>query len=886
MIPVITGLFGLVIASPAAAAQPRTPVGDAARLTRGVTLRGTVAPARRMRVTIGMASRDPLGLKAFSSAVTTPGSRQYGRFLSVRRFAQRFGADGAALARVRRALRADGLRIVKTYANHLSIIVSASAGTIERAFATHLAQVRTADGRRTIVNTTAPTLPASLGTDVEAVLGLDGLADPSPVGIGGHRTRPDAARSGQRAGRLGPGTSDARAHATGAPQPCSAATSAAAPNPYFGYTADMMASAYGVPSLFAQGDFGQGQTIALYEIESLNPADIAAYQACYGTGARVTIRPVDQNDPVDSGADGDGEAALDVEQIIGMAPRASIIVYQASQSDANADGALLSAIASQDAGKIVSISYGECEAIVGQAAAQYESKLFEEMAAQGQSVLASSGDQGSEACSPPDGEDLTSLDVSDPASQPSVTAVGGTSLYSGSATSAVPWNGSNALTEGIWNSGSFQQGGQTVGAATTGGISSLWAMPSYQSSAAASLGVVGGYTASGHCGAAACREVPDVSADGDPSTGAVIYAATGSNGNGGSAWQTYGGTSAAAPLWAGFTALTNVLPNCRGLSVGGLDPALYALAGADYAGYFRDITAPSAFTAATSNDTTGQNPGVYPVGPGYDLATGLGSPLVQNLAPALCALRAPVYRVAFANPGTVRIAAHVRASIAIKASDSGGAPLAYSASGLPAGLAISPTTGTITGIATKTGRHAVTVSAKDFATNTASMRFTLVVVEPPAHFGRVSLTGILVRRARLTFTVTRPHRRKLRSVTVRLSRRSGLSFGRLRHHVTVRTDSGRDHRAVGFRLKERRGSVTIELRSAQKKVLVEFGSGAIWVSGKLARHARRHGARVTLGLSATDTRRHRSGETVRIRIKATVRHHRATRTVAAGHHHR
>ncbi|HLI58260.1 MAG TPA: putative Ig domain-containing protein [Solirubrobacteraceae bacterium] len=442
----------------------------------------------------------------------------------------------------------------------------------------------------------------------------------------------------------------------------------------------------------------------------------------------------------------------------------------------------------------------------------------------------------------------------------------GTSLYSGSAANPVAWNGSNALTEGIWNS-AFLQSGQTVAGATTGGLSAFSAMPSYQSSAAASLGLINGFTAGGRCGAAACREVPDGSADGDPSTGTVIDANTNPDGGGSSAWMTYGGTSAAAPLWAAFTALANALPSCRGLAVGDVNPSLYALAGANYAGYFRDVTAPSAFTAATSNDTTGAHPGVYPVGPGYDLATGLGTPLVQNLAPALCSLRAPVYTVTVANPGTVRLPTQVEASIQVHATDSGGAPLAYAASGLPAGLAISPTTGRITGTASKTGRSTVTVAAENFATNAGSTQFTLVVIPPAARFSRVALTGIPVRRARLKFTVTRPQGRRLRSVTVRFSRRSGLSFGRLRRVVFVTTATGRRHRRIAFRVKERRGPVTIEFRRAQKKVSVEFGRGAIRVSGRLARRARRH----------------RSSETVRIRVAATVRRHR--RSHHRRHHH-
>jgi subtilase family serine protease len=719
-------LLCLVAVSTATAAESRVAVGNAVRLPSGAAIVGSAVPTHRMRLTIGMAPRDPLGLKAFSQAVATPGSPQYGRFVTVRQFAERFGATDAALARVRGALRADGLTVLKTGADHLSILVSGPARAIERAFATHLARVRDARRRGAIIDTAPPTLPGAFGRDVEAVLGLDGLAAPRPAELTDHsparRGRPAAAA------RIRPRS------APGAPQPCPAATRVAAQLgsgqskvASFGYTADAIAAAYGAPALYAGGDLGQGQTVAVYEQESLNPADIAAYQACYGTHATVRIHNVDRPAQFDTGAGGDGEAALDTEQVISIAPRASIIVYAASQSDQDGNGALLSAIASQDAAKVVSISYGSCEAALGRAVIEYEAKLFEEMAAQGQSVFASSGDQGAESCSPPDGSDKSALAVADPASQPTVTGVGGTSLYSGSAGDPVPWNSAETLTEGIWNSGSFQQDGQAVGQATAGGLSSMWAMPRFQSSAARALGVVGPYTGSGSCGAAACREVPDVSADADPSTGVVTYAATGAGGSGGSSWSVAGGTSVSAPLWAGFAALANAQASCRGLPVGDINPALYVLAGSDYTAYFRDVDAPSAFTGDTSNDATGAHPGLYPIGPAYDLGTGLGTPLMGSLAPALCAVRAPVYAVSVASPGTMRIHVHARASIAIRATDSGRARLRYIARGLPAGLSIHPHTGRITGRPTRPGRYLVTVVATDFAANRGRTRFTLVV---------------------------------------------------------------------------------------------------------------------------------------------------------------
>jgi subtilase family serine protease len=869
-------LLALALAATAGAAQRRVAVGNAAPIPDGTSVGHIVSPQHRLRITLSLTSRDPIAMHTQALAVATPGSRQYGRTLTVAQFARRYGASTATLDRVRAALRRDGLRVVRTYANHLGITAAGPVSAVERTFATRLSHVRLANGRRALVNTAAPTLPAAIAGDVDAVFGLDSLADPRPAGARRLSRRGPSAAAVRRARRPASRTPDI---ATGGVQPCATATATAAPGgnngPYFGYTADGLASAYGLPSLYSSGDFGQGQTILLYEIQSLDPNDVAAFQQCYGTAAPVSIVPVDSPDPVDYGGNGDGEAALDVDQIIGMAPQASIVVYEASQNDPDSNGELLQAIASQDRGKIVSISYGGCEADLGKSIAQAEGKLFDEMALQGQSVFASTGDTGVQGCQRVDGSQTVS--IQDPASQPTVTGVGGTSLYSGTSQSPSQWNGSNALTEGIWNSSQVVNGAVDQ-AASSGGVSSLWAMPSYQQSAAA-LGTVNGYSGTGGCGAALCRELPDVSAEGDPDTGTVIYANTNDNGGSpGSQWQVYGGTSASAPLWAAFAALTDVLPSCRGLSVGDINPSLYALAGGSYATYFRDITAPGAFTSATTNwtDLSAAPTGIYPVAAGYDLITGLGSPLMNNLAPALCQTRAPVYTVTIGSPGTKRLVIHRRARFQVPASDSGAAPLSFNAVNLPPGMTIGASTGVISGTPTKLGRYAVTVGGEDFATNQSTGTFEIDVVRPPvprSHFARTSLHGIAARQAKLRFIVSAPSHRRLRSVTIHLRTRTHLSFKRSNRGIFVHTDTGRRHRRVAHRARRHPGSLTIRFRRAQRKVIVVIGRRTLRVGPRLARRAHRHSFRLIVGLSATDTRRHTTRHTARVHVaKATPRH--------------
>src|SRR6185312_15659686 len=119
-----------------------------------------------------------------------------------------------------------------------------------------------------------------------------------------------------------------------------------------------------------------------------SPSDVAAYQACYGTHTSVGYVPVDGG--AGSGP-GEGEAAMDIETVIGLAPAASILVYQGPNSAAGSYDTY-AAIIGQDRASVVSVSWGSCEADVGPSTMAAENVLFQEAAVQGQTVLASSGD--------------------------------------------------------------------------------------------------------------------------------------------------------------------------------------------------------------------------------------------------------------------------------------------------------------------------------------------------------------------------------------------------------------------------------------------------------------------------------------------------------------
>jgi len=715
---VLVGAATFVVSAGAAlGAAPRARVGSAPRLPDSVRVGHQVASSARVDLTVSLTGRDPLGMQRLAEAVSTPGSPQYRHFLSVRQVADRFGATPAQIAAVTRALRSDGLTVSPVSANRMMLSVSGSSGAVQDAFATRLASVRTADGRRAYADRRAPTLPASIASDVDAVVGLNTVYRPQADQVA-HGARPlSQSLSGRSVADV----------ATGGPQPCAAAASASQNPNIGGYTADEIQAAYNFTGLYGAGDLGAGQSVAVYELEKIKHSDLATYQSCYGTHARVSY--VNTGHPRFSD---DEEAGLDVEQIIGLAPRVHVIVYQAPDNF-NVGVRQFNKIVSQNRARTVSVSWGLCEAKITFAHSDLsivrtEDRIFQEAALQGQSVLSASGDTGSAGCETE--LDSTRLAVQDPASQPFVTGVGGTTLYTEVNGQLGLWNpnvvGEPAL-QAVWNDGEIKTSRGQQPAATTGGLSTLWAMPRYQRKAAAGLGVVNANSSGKPCHASGdCREIPDVSADGDPETGYVVYVSAGSS----HAWTSEGGTSAAAPLWAALTAEADALPACRGASLGFENPAVYSLAAR--AGNFADITAANPVTGSANNDAVGRNHGLYPVSAGYDMATGLGTPNAAAVAANLCALRAPVYTVSIKRPNHHFVLIHHPVRIRFKGADSGRAKLRFRASHLPRGLTMSAS-GLLHGRPRKAGRYHIRVTATDHATNRATISYRLIVLRHRRH---------------------------------------------------------------------------------------------------------------------------------------------------------
>ena len=521
-------------AAAAAAGAGRVRVGGVSPVPAGAQSAGLLPATSNLRVDVVLQPQDPAALEGFVTAVSTPGSSSYRHYLRPGSFATRFGATPATIANVEASLKSQGLRLLSVSPNRLSIEMQAPASTASRVFGVRLSRFRLRGGRVAYANTTAPTLAGPIGHDVQTVLGLDDLNPMVPEGLEEARsaspTAPDTATAIT--------TADEEPDVT-TPAPCAGAQAVG----NGAYTADKLAAAYGFTSLYSGSDFGSGETVALYELERFNAVDISTFQSCYGTSTTVNSGGTYK---IDGGATGNGfgsgEAALDIEDVIGLAPGATIDVYQ-GPNNTTGPYDTYNAIVSQDKAQVVSTSWGLCEAQLGFGGtdeADAESVLFAEAATQGQTVLAATGDEGSEACyNSPQGTTDSNLAVSDPAAQPDVTAVGGTSLT---------LNSSNQRTgEVVWNDG-------VSGGAGGGGVSSFWQMPTWQSGAPASLNVVeSGYSSGCSSGAASytlCRQVPDVSADADEYTGYVVYYCGTCSGSGPNGWQAIGGTSAAAPLWA------------------------------------------------------------------------------------------------------------------------------------------------------------------------------------------------------------------------------------------------------------------------------------------------------------------------------------------------
>jgi kumamolisin len=348
--------------------------------------------------------------------------------------------------------------------------------------------------------------------------------------------------------------------------------------PSTSYTPPQLGQLYAFPA----GTDGSGETVAIIELGGgFSASDLAQYFAGLGIAKTPTVTAIPVAGATNTpGGDADGEVMLDIEVVGSLAPGAAIAVYFAPNTDQGFYEAISQA--AHDATRkpaVISISWGGPEDGWTAPSRDAMQTALEDAAALGVTVTVAAGDSGSG-----DGESATQPHVDFPASSPYALACGGTRLdaKSGVIQSEVVWN-ENASGDG----------------ATGGGVSSLFALPAWQTGSGVPKAPAG----------SPGRGVPDVSGNADPLTGySVLVDGTA---------QVIGGTSAVAPLWAALIARCN---QKLGRPVGEPHAAFYQIG----IKAFRDIT-------------QGNN-GAYQAGPGWDACTGLGSPNGAALLAALAAL--------------------------------------------------------------------------------------------------------------------------------------------------------------------------------------------------------------------------------------------------------
>lgn len=640
------------VAGTAAGSPAPVRVGATPRVPRGAEAVGPVAAGSPISGTVVLKPRDEAALTRFIGEVTDKGSAVFGRYLAPGAFGGRFGPTQATVDAVESSLRADGLHVGGVAADRLLVSFTGSAAQVESAFHTGLERYRLADGRTAREASDAAAVAPAIAGSVAGVLGLSDSVREHPAGLA-------HAPASDRGKIRGAGTASFT-HPAGSPTPCKDAREDAVA--FGGLTDDQIANAYGAFGLYADGDLGATQRVGIYELEQFAPSDIHTFDRCYFGAARaaamaerLNVIPVDGGQPAGFGEE---EADLDIEDVSAMAPGAGIDVYEAPNDPTGAIDEW-AAIVNGDSERVISTSWGDCEQELqlGEPGIQQaESFLFEQAAAQGQTIFAAAGDEGSDDCNayelPEDVPGQNPLSVDDPGSQPYVVSAGGTTITDAATQPAA---------EHVWNDG-------PAGGAGGGGISMSWAMPAWQLGAKVpgiplpggadyananaverEAGYPQGFCQAFLAGASAttpCRTVPDVSAQADEYTGAVtIFSRALASEETPDGWATIGGTSSAAPIWAAMLTDVNASPTCAehpatAAGVGFAAPLLYAVASnpAQYAASFNDI-------AEGGNDIYGLDAGnTFPATPGYDLASGLGSPRLTDaggtagLAFYLCSL--------------------------------------------------------------------------------------------------------------------------------------------------------------------------------------------------------------------------------------------------------
>jgi subtilase family serine protease len=623
-VPIIAA--GVAAAGPAGAATGRTPVrGTVPSWATRAASRGAASGTERIAARVYLAPRDGAGLTALVRAVSDPASPSYHHFLTHAQYVARFAPTSSQVGSIKAWLTRAGLHVDSVGAGNRYVAVSGDVAHAQKAFATRLERFAYRGAVRTAPATTV-SVPSGL-----AVLTVTGLDGPHVVRPASQKPFPPPAGF-RNAPPCNVGYGDdttASEQAQGKTLPTFEGN--ALPYQVCGYQPAQLRAAYGSPGLD-----GTGATVAITDAYAAGTilADANEYATRHGDPAFAegqfsqVLPSVFQRSRLCGSNGWYGEETLDVEAVHAIAPAANVIYYASASCFDNDFIDTLARVVDENKASIVTNSWSDVEANETPAnTAAYES-IFQEGATEGIGFFFSSGDDGDEKLA----TGIRQVDY--PASDPYVTAVGGTSLaVTGTYTSPTySWEtgwGTDKYalnSDGTgWEPIKTDANGFLYGAG--GGASALFDTPDYQKNA----GV----------GESGARMVPDIGLDADPTTGMLVgetqtFPARGKDVT---MYDEYrlGGTSLASPLMAGVQALATQANDGR---LGFANYDIYALYNGGSSA-LRDITDAHGDGALARVDfvngvdaTNGYSYSVRTLdddsslqaGPGWDNVTGVGSP--------------------------------------------------------------------------------------------------------------------------------------------------------------------------------------------------------------------------------------------------------------------
>lgn len=602
LIVLVLGAVGYhVMTSHAAAPSGEVTLGPDAvpSQIQGARVVGPHAPADALTVEFVLTPNHADTLNTLLTQLYDKTSPNYHQWLPTGAFETRFGPTTTQIARLNSFMAAAGAQPAADAPSAFLVRYRGTTATMERAFHVQINDYQLADGTIAFANATAPTLPADIAGMTQGVLGLSNVLHLStnletPRTVGGKLPHFGGAPGGN------------------------------------GLTPSQVRSIYNANPIYHYTS-GSGESLAVYELSNWRLSDVQKYETTFHL-LNVPISSVYVDGGPGSDHTGASEVELDVDMQIALAPHMThLYVYNAANGTIGVIDEY-SVMAHQNLASVISSSWGICEPATSSAQRVAEETAFQQMSAQGQSMFVAAGDTGAYDCErnfTPSYPYFNKLEVGDPASDPYVTGVGGSSFYQtydpGSATSpAYPGN----TKEYVWNPFDFCQSYPININGTNyycpygaggGGFSKVWSRPSYQ------------YGPGVHTKINA-RQVPDITFNADPNSGYGIYCTDPGDSycKANAGWIQYGGTSAAAPLWAGIAALADSYHHRR---LGLFNPQLYSIMRLSnaYTTYFHDIRYPVVNYFGSTPYTVKDN-GYFNMTVDFDQASGIGSPNIYNLA--------------------------------------------------------------------------------------------------------------------------------------------------------------------------------------------------------------------------------------------------------------